>query len=99
MTLEVKSEEFEKNIIHFDDLLLDNDFKDKTILYFTSDIPIEIISAAGLHPVRIPSDFELTTRQKSIDSIIQPFNCSKSRQMLDFIINFNGKKATKCLKI
>ncbi|MHA2366152.1 MAG: 2-hydroxyacyl-CoA dehydratase subunit D [Candidatus Hodarchaeales archaeon] len=71
----------------FTDLLNQNDYLDKAILYFTSDIPLEIVSASGLIPVRIPPNIKISSKRKNVDSIVQAFNCTKSRQMLDFMIN------------
>ncbi|MCY3412847.1 MAG: 2-hydroxyacyl-CoA dehydratase [Candidatus Heimdallarchaeota archaeon] len=58
----------------------------QSILYFTADIPLELIHAAALHPVRIPSDISFESN-KSTNAIFQPFICSKSRFMLDFVLN------------
>ena len=86
----IKSE-IDDLIFNFGKILKQDDFLDKTVLYFTADIPLEVISAFGLIPIRIPSD--IRTRDKSvsvnsmIDSILQPFVCAKSRHMMEFIIN------------
>ena len=75
---------------NFDAYLTENN---KAMMYFTADIPLEIISAFGFIPVRIPSEIEFNSQNKSINAIFQPFICSKSRQMVDFLINNNIEHA------
>ncbi|MHA2249663.1 MAG: 2-hydroxyacyl-CoA dehydratase subunit D [Candidatus Kariarchaeaceae archaeon] len=77
----------DQNFSNFTDFLVREDYKNRFLIYFTADIPIELISAADLIPLRIPTEINSFPRMKNIDSMVQPFNCAKSRQLLDFIIN------------
>lgn len=90
MSLKAILDDSVKYIENFNDLLEKEDYKQKSIIYFTADIPIEIITAAGLIPVRIPSDANGSQGQNNTSSVLQPFICSKSHQFFDFISK-NGK--------
>lgn len=77
-------------INQFDDFVMNDD---KIMLYFTSDIPLEIITAAGYVPVRIPAEIKIKSQKMSPSSVFQPFICSKSQQMVNFLINTQVKSA------
>ena len=64
-------------------------FSPSSLIYFTSDLPLEIISAFKLNPVRIPSYLTVKNNQISIDSIIQPFICSKVRSTVQTLLNID----------
>lgn len=67
--------------------------KNRNVIYFTADIPIEIITAAGCIPYRIPSDLEVDQGQTTVTSVLQPFICSKSHQFFEFISKNNKNLA------
>lgn len=67
-------------------ILQKDERKDRNVIYFTADIPIEIITAAGCIPYRIPSDLEAINNQNNLASVLQPFICSKSHQFFNFIV-------------
>ncbi|OLS28897.1 MAG: R-phenyllactate dehydratase beta subunit [Candidatus Heimdallarchaeota archaeon LC_2] len=90
MSLKAVLEDSVDYIENFSNLLEKEEYKQKSVIYFTADIPIEIISAAGLIPVRIPSDANGPQSQYNTNSVLQPFICSKSHQFFDFISK-NGK--------
>ncbi len=91
MLLDKVISDMDNLITNFSRILQQDEFLGKSVVYFTADIPVEIVTAAGLIPIRIPSD--ISSREKNgsvnliIDSIIQPFVCAKSRHMMEFIIN------------
>lgn len=86
MIFQKLTSEIDTALNNFDKYLDENN---KAMMYFTADIPLEIISAFDFIPIRIPSEIEFTSKNKSTNAIFQPFICSKSRQMLDFLINNN----------
>jgi len=56
--------------------------------FFNTDIPVEIASAAGVHPVKVTTSLiPKNTGLFAIDSIVQPFNCSWSRLILKTIMD------------
>ncbi|MCE7737482.1 MAG: 2-hydroxyacyl-CoA dehydratase, partial [Candidatus Heimdallarchaeota archaeon] len=61
----------------------------RNVIYFTADIPIEIITAAGCVPYRVPSDLEVDQGHTTVTSVLQPFICSKSHQFFEFISKNN----------
>jgi benzoyl-CoA reductase/2-hydroxyglutaryl-CoA dehydratase subunit BcrC/BadD/HgdB len=64
-----------------------NNYSGRTVVYFTADIPIEVLTAAGLVPFRIPTEIPNENQTINIESIVQPFNCTKSRLFLEYILN------------
>ncbi|MHA2403730.1 MAG: hypothetical protein ACXADH_12115, partial [Candidatus Kariarchaeaceae archaeon] len=61
-----------------------NNYSGRTVVYFTADIPIEVLTAAGLVPFRIPPEIPNENQTINIESIVQPFNCTKSRLFLEY---------------
>ncbi len=90
MIFQKLTSEIDTALNNFDEYLEENN---NAMMYFTADIPLEIISAFNFIPIRIPSEIEFNSKNKSTNAIFQPFICSKSRQMLDFLINNNIKHA------
>ncbi|MFV2014669.1 MAG: 2-hydroxyacyl-CoA dehydratase subunit D [Candidatus Heimdallarchaeota archaeon] len=64
--------------------------ENRNVIYFTADIPIEIITAAGCVPYRIPSDLDARQNRNNVATVLQPFICSKSHQFFNFIAD-NGR--------
>jgi len=63
---------------------LDTDGK-KLIGYFTNRVPVEIIHALGLHPIRIVSIG--ITKTGASEQYIQSFGCSWLRQIMDLALS------------
>lgn len=61
--------------------------KNRNVIYFTADIPVEIITAAGCVPYRVPSDLDEKQKRGNTTSVLQPYICSKSHQFFEFISN------------
>ena len=61
--------------------------ENRNVIYFTADIPVEIITAAGCVPYRVPSDLDEKQQRGNTTSVLQPYICSKSHQFFEFISN------------
>lgn len=90
MSLKVIMSDINDLVINPARVLQRDERKGRNVIYFTADIPIEIITAAGCIPYRIPSDLEALKNQNNVASVLQPFICSKSHQFFNFIKD-NGK--------
>ncbi|MHA2028534.1 MAG: 2-hydroxyacyl-CoA dehydratase [Candidatus Kariarchaeaceae archaeon] len=88
MSIKTKLSDVTNVITSPQDLLVDDEGNKNRIVYFTADIPVEIISAAKLIPFRIPSDLKETGQQTNMTSILQPYICSKSHQFFDFVTKY-----------
>jgi benzoyl-CoA reductase/2-hydroxyglutaryl-CoA dehydratase subunit BcrC/BadD/HgdB len=70
------------------ELLVNSEGDRDSVIYFTADIPIEIITAANFIPFRIPSDLVENEKQTGTTSMLQPYICSKSHQFFDFVTRY-----------
>ncbi|MFW9996376.1 MAG: 2-hydroxyacyl-CoA dehydratase [Candidatus Odinarchaeota archaeon] len=79
--------EFKGIIESADSLVKSSKNNAKSMVFFTPNVPVEVITASGVTPVRICSAIAQRASKTSTDSILQPFTCPWIQLQLNLLLN------------